>query len=174
MRISITGILAAIVVLGAFAISVPSRAQTATAKEQLAGSWQVVSFKATTGDKVTYPVGENPAGYVGFTPTRFFLMLIDSSRKAPAAAAMADAEAVSLMKSQAAYTGKYDVDPAQTPDGIKITVHVDAASNQALVGTNRVFYTRVDGNKLTVKSPAIVIPTTGLTSVVQLEFVRAD
>jgi hypothetical protein len=50
----------------------------------------------------------------------------------------------------------------------------DAASNQALVGTNRVFYTRVDGNKLTVKTPATVIPTTGLTSVVQLEFVKAE
>jgi hypothetical protein len=50
----------------------------------------------------------------------------------------------------------------------------DAASNQALVGTNRVFYTRVDGNKLTVKTPVIVIPTTGLTSVVQLEFVKAE
>lgn len=33
---------------------------------------------------------------------------------------------------------------------------------------------RVDGNKLTIKSPAIVIPTSGLTSVVQLEFVKAD
>jgi hypothetical protein len=78
------------------------------------------------------------------------------------------------MKSHAAYTGKYDVDPTQTPDGIKITVHVDAATNQALVGTNRVFYVHVDGSKLTLKSPAIVVPTTGLTSVVQLEFVKAD
>jgi len=78
------------------------------------------------------------------------------------------------MKSHAAYTGKYDVDRAQTPDGIKITVHVDASSNQALVGTNRVFFARIDSDKLTVKSPAIVVPTTGLTSVVQLEFVKAD
>jgi hypothetical protein len=44
---------------------------------------------------------------------------MDSTRKAPAAAALTDAEAVSLMKSHAAYTGKYDVDPAQTPDGTK-------------------------------------------------------
>jgi hypothetical protein len=87
---------------------------------------------------------------------------------------MTDSEAVSLMKSHAAYTGKYDVDPAQAPDGIKITVHVDAASNQALVGTNRVFYVRVDSDKLILKSPAIVVPTTGLTSIVQLEFVKTD
>jgi hypothetical protein len=143
-------------------------------KDQLVGTWQVVSFKATTGDKVGYPVGENPSGNIGFAPTRVWVMLVDSTRKAPAAAAMTDDEAVSLMKSHAAYTGKYDVDPVQTPDGIKITVHVDAASNQALNGTNRVFYARVDGNKLTIKSPAIVIPTTGLTSIVQLELVKAD
>jgi hypothetical protein len=41
-------------------------------------------------------------------------MLIDSTRKAPAAAALTDAEAVSLMKSHVAYTAKYAVDPAQT------------------------------------------------------------
>ena len=174
MKISITCTLATIAAMAAIIVSVPSRAQTATTRDQLVGSWQIVSFKATAGDKVGYPLGENPGGYAGFTPARFGLMLIDSSRQAPAAAAMTDAEAASLMKSHTAYTGKYDVDPAQTPDGIKITVHVDAASNQALVGANRVFFARIDGDKLTVKSPAIVVPTTGLTSVVQLEFVKAD
>ena len=70
--------------------------------------------------------------------------------KSSSGATLTDAEAISLMKSQVAYTGKYDVDPAQTPDGIKITIHVDAASNQALTGTNRVFYARVDGNKMSL------------------------
>jgi hypothetical protein len=143
-------------------------------KEKLAGVWQLVSFKATAGDQVSYPLGEHPGGYVGISPTRYWVMLIDSTRKAPAAATLTDAESVSLMKSHVAYTGKYDVDPAQTPDGIKITIHVDAASNQALTGTNRVVYTRVDGNKMTQKSPALVVGTSGVTSVVQLEFVKAE
>ena len=77
-------------------------------------------------------------------------------------------------KSHVAYTGKYDVDPAQTPDGIKVTVHVDAASNQALTGTNRVLYSHVDGNKMSVKSSALVVGTTGVTSVVQLEYAKAE
>lgn len=68
-----------------------------------------------------------------------------------------------------AYTGKYDVDPAQTPNGIKITIHVDAASNQALTGNDRVLYARVDGDKMTVKSPALVVGTSGVTSIVELE-----
>ena len=165
--------LAAIVALAASALSVPAQAQQMT-KDQLVRTWKLVSFKATTGDQVSYPQGEHPGGYIGFTPDRFWSLLVDSTRKAPAAAAMSDAEAASLMRSHSAYTGKYDADPAQTPDGIKIVVHVDAAANPAITGTDRVIYVRVDGKKLTVKSPAIVVSTTGLKSVVQLELVRTD
>ena len=143
-------------------------------KEKLVGSWRLVSFKATAGDKVSYPLGEHPDGYIEITPTRYWVMLIDPTRKIPAAATLTDAESISLMKSHVAYTGKYDVDPAQTPDGIKVTVHVDAASNQALTGTNRVLYSRVDGNKMSVKSSALVVGTTGVTSVVQLEYAKAE
>src|SRR5664279_3380366 len=57
--------------------------------------------------------------------------------------------------------------------GIKITIHVDTASNQAWVGTDRIFFMRIDGNKLSLKSPSVVIPS-GATSVVQLEFLKAD
>jgi hypothetical protein len=40
-------------------------------KEQLIGSWNVLSLKATTGDKVSYPLGEQVAGFVTITLTRF-------------------------------------------------------------------------------------------------------
>jgi Lipocalin-like domain len=142
--------------------------------DKLTGAWQLISFKSIAGDQVSYPLGKHPGGYMAFSPTRFWVMTIDCTRKAPAAAALTDAEAVSLMKSHVAYTAKSAVDSAQTPDGIKITLHVDAASNQALTGTTRVLYMRVDGNKLTLKSPAIVVPTSGLTSFIQSEYVRAD
>jgi Lipocalin-like domain len=140
-------------------------------KEKLVGSWRLVSYKATAADKISYPLA---AGYIEITPTRYWIMLVDPTRKAPAAATLTDAESISLMKSHVAYTGKYDVDPAQTPDGIKVTVHVDAASNQALTGTNRVLYSRVDGNKMSVKAPVLAVGTTGVTSVVQLEYAKAE
>jgi hypothetical protein len=165
--------LAAIIVSGTIAVSVPSQAADMT-KDQLVGTWQAVSFKTTTGDQVGYPLGQRPGGYLGFIQSRFWVMLVDTTRQAPAAASITDAEATSLMKSHAAYSAKYDVDPAQTPDGIKVSVYPDAASNQALTGTTRVFYMRVDGNKLTLKSPGVVIPTSGLTSVVQLDLVKVD
>jgi Lipocalin-like domain len=175
MRLLSTSALAAIVAFGTtIAGSAPSEAQETMAKEKLVGPWQLASFKATAGDKVSYPLGEHPGGYIEITPTRYWVMLVDPTRKAPAAATLTDAESVSLMKSHVAYTGKYDVDAAQTPDGIKITIHVDAASNQALTGTNRVLYARVDGKKMTVKSPTLVVGTSGITSVVELEYVKAE
>ena len=69
-------------------------------------------------------------------------MLVDTTRKAPASAAMTDAEAASFMKSSAAYTGKFTADPTPTPDGVKLTIQVDAAANQALTGTDRVLFAR--------------------------------
>src|SRR5215510_5428423 len=175
MKLLSTSALSAIVAFATtIAGSAPSAAQEPMTKEKLIGAWRLVAFKATAGDKVSHPLREHPGGYIEITPTRYWLMAIDPTRKAPAAATLTDAESVSLMKSHVAYTGKYDVDPAQTPDGIKITIHVDAASNQALVGSKRVFYERVDGNRMTLKSPILVVGTSGLTSFVEGEFVKAE
>jgi hypothetical protein len=76
-----------------------------------------------------------------------------------------------MMKSHVAWTGKYST-ADQTPDGIRLTAHVDTASSQAITGN--VYFMRVNGNKLLVKSPGVVVPMTGATSVVEFELVKAD
>lgn len=172
--ISIIFAAAATVCLGAIAISVQSQAQQKMTKERLVGTWKINSLKTTTDNQDSYPLGERPSGYIEFTASRVWLILFDSLRKAPAAASLTDAESVAQMKSHAAWTGKYNVDPAQTPDGIKVTIRVDAASNQAINDTDRIFFIRVDGNKMMLKSPAVVVPMTGKTSVVQVELVKAE
>jgi hypothetical protein len=119
------------VLLAAFALvaaAAPLSAQQATTKDQLIGSWKVLSLKATSGDKVNYPLGEQVAGYVTITPDRIWLLFDDSTRKAPAAATLTDAEAIAMMKSHVAWTGKYTT-PEQTAEGIKLVAHVDAASS---------------------------------------------
>jgi hypothetical protein len=151
----------------------PSHAQQTTTTDQLFGSWKVLNLKATTGDKVTYPLGEQVAGYVTITPTRFWLLFVDATRKAPAAPALTDAEAIAMMKTQVAWTGKYTT-AEQTAEGIKLTAHVDAASSQAIFDTDRVYFIRVNGNKMMVKSPGVIVPMTGQTSVVEFELVNAD
>src|SRR4051794_32589692 len=153
--------------------AVPSYAQQTTTKDQLIGSWKVLNLKATTGDKVAYPLGEQVAGYVTITPTRFWLLFVDATRKAPAAPTLTDAEAIAMMKTQVAWTGKYTT-AEQSAEGIKLTAHVDAASSQAIFNTDRVYLIRVTGNKLMVKSPGVIVPMTGQTSVVEFELERAD
>jgi hypothetical protein len=161
---------AAVTVLAA---SSPSAAWQPTTKDQLIGTWKVERLKATTEGKVSYPLGERPTGYVTMTPERIWLLFVDSTRKAPAAAKLIDAEAIAMMKSQVAWTGKYST-AGNTPDGIKVTAHVDAASSQAITGNDRVYFMRVEGNKLTVKSPGVVVPTTGAISVVEFSLVRSE
>jgi Lipocalin-like domain len=165
-------VLLATAVFALVAAAAPSYAQQVTTKDQLIGSWKVLSLKATTGDKVAYPLGERVAGYVTITPTRFWLLFFDATRKAPAAPALTDAEAVAMMKTQVAWTGKYTT-AEQTAEGIKLTAHVDAASSQAIFDTDRVYFIRVDGDKMMVKG-SVIVPMTGQKSIVEFELVKSD
>ena len=170
MHVTVTATLA---LFACVATSSPVRAETPILKDQLIGTWKVVQLKATSAGKVSNPLGEQPAGYVSITPTRIWLIFVDSTRKAPAAAGLTDVEAVSAMKTHVAWTGKYAT-ADQTPDGLKLTAHVDAASNPAIAGTDRVYFMRIDGNRLMMKSPGVIVPTTGATSVVEIELVKAE
>jgi hypothetical protein len=166
----------ALLAIAAFALvatAAPSYAQQATTKDQLVGSWKVLSLKATTDERISYPLGEGVAGYVTVTADRFWLLFVDSTRKAPATASLTDAEAIASMKSHVAWTGKYST-AEQTPEGIKLTARVDAASSQAIFGTDRTYLIRVNGNKMMVKSPGVIVPMTGAKSVVEFELVKAD
>jgi hypothetical protein len=150
-----------------------SHAQQTTTKDQLIGSWKVLNLKATIGDKVTYPLGDQVAGYVTITPTRIWLLFVDATRKAPASPTLTDAEAVAMMKTQVAWTGKYTTGE-QTAEGIKLIARVDAASSQAIYDTDRVYLIRVNGNKMMVKSPGVIVPMTGQTSIVEFDLVKSD
>jgi Lipocalin-like domain len=125
------------------------------------------------GTKSAYPLGDKVAGYVTITPTRIWLLFVDATRKAPATPTLTDAEAVVMMKTQVAWTGKYTT-AEQTPDGIKLTAHVDAASSQAIYDTDRVYLIRASGDKMMVKSPGVIVPMTGQTSIVEFDLVKSD
>ena len=154
-------------------VAAPSyAAQQATTKDQLVGSWKVVRLTATSGDKVSYPLGERATGYVTITPTRFWLLFFDATREKPTAPALTDAEAVTQMKTQVAWTGKYTT-AEQTVEGIKVTAHVDAASSQAIFDTDRVYVIRVDGDKMMVKG-TVTVPMTGQKSIVEFDLVKSD
>jgi hypothetical protein len=70
MEINMIKVLLLMAALALASVAIPSYAQQATTRDQLIGSWKVLSLKATTGDKVTYPLGKQVAGYVTIRPTR--------------------------------------------------------------------------------------------------------
>jgi hypothetical protein len=170
-EVGMTKMLLATMITIAVAVG-PSYAQQAKTQDQLIGSWKVLNLKATIGDKVTFPLGERVAGYVTITPTRFWLLFVDATRKAPAAPTLSDPEAIAMMKTQVAWTGKYTTSE-QTSEGIKLTAHVDAASSQAIFDTDRTYFLRVSGEKMTVTG-SVIVPMTGQTSVVEFELVKSD
>jgi predicted regulator of Ras-like GTPase activity (Roadblock/LC7/MglB family) len=155
------------------AMAAASYGQQATTKDQIVGSWKVLSLKATTGSNVSYPLGDKVAGYVTITSDRIWLLFVDTTRKAPATPSLTDAESVAAMKSHVSWTGKYATGE-QTADGIKLTSRVDAASSEAINNTDRVYFIRANGNRLLFKSPGVIVPMTGATSVVEFEMVKAD
>lgn len=109
-------------------------------------------------------------GYVTMTPERIWLSFVDPTRKVPAAATLI--ESIAMMKSQVAWDRQ--IHDNQTSEGIKLTAHVDTASSQAITGNDRVYFMRVEGNKLNVKSPGVIVPMTGKKSVVEFDLVKAD
>src|SRR5258708_17787446 len=54
-RWTMRNVILAAVTLALVGVTAPSNAQQATTKEQLAGSWKVLSLKATTGSNVVQP-----------------------------------------------------------------------------------------------------------------------
>ena len=157
----------------ALALSTPVQAENVTTKDQIVGTWQVLSLKTTSEGNISYPLGEHPTGYVTFTPARMWLVFASASRTTPASPTLTDAEAAAAMKTHVAWTGKYTT-AEQTPEGIKIVAHVDTASSQAIKGADRVYFVKVDGNRISVKSPAVIVPMTGKLSVVEFEMEKAD
>jgi hypothetical protein len=97
------------------------------------------------------------AGYVTITSDRIWLLFVDSTRKAPAAAALTDAESIAMMKSHVAWSGKYTT-AKQTGRRHQASSNVDAASSEAISKTDRIYLMRVNGNKLIVKSPGVIVP----------------
>lgn len=154
------------------ATSVQSYAQQTT-KDQIIGTWKVVSLRGLTRGLVRYPLGEQPSGYVTVTSTRMWLLFVDSTRAAPVSATLTDAEAIAAMRTSVAWTGGYTIE-SSGPNGLKATAHVDAASSPALTGTERIYFMTVEGNKLTMKSPGVIEPMTGVKSALVIQLVRAD
>ena len=120
-------------------------------REQIHGVWKLVAYEVeiqTTGQK-ELPMGQNPTGYVIFTPEgRAFFILTGGGRK-PGKTVQ---ERADLLSSLVAYTGTYRL------EGDKWITKVEVAWNPEWVGTEQTRFFKTEGNRLQVLTPWRVMP----------------
>lgn len=108
---------------------------------KLVGTWKVISFETeyqATGAREAI-LGKNPTGYTIYTPEGRTMSLITAAGLKPATT---DQERANLWKSMVAWGGTYRV------EGDKLILRADVSSMPTWVGTERVTFFRIDGDRL--------------------------
>ncbi len=134
-------------------VSVPAlaHADDAELRQKIIGTWKLVSvvFEDQATKERTPVYGEHPKGIQIATPQgRWLALMTGENRPVP----QTDAERAQALKTMIAYTGRYRVE-----DG-KVITKVEAAWNEAWVGTEQVRAIRFDGDKLYIESPPMPHP----------------
>lgn len=135
------------------ALVVASALANAQAPNPLVGTWRLVSFASEILETkvVRYPFGAHPGGFITYTPDgRMMTVLVNPSRKPPAAPAATDAEALGLYRTLIAYGGTYRI------DGNKVVHHLEVSWNQAWTGTDQKRFFKVEANQLTLTTAPLV------------------
>jgi hypothetical protein len=115
------------------------------------GIWKLVSYEVERQDNgQKEPVmGNNPTGYVTFTPEgRVFFVLTGEGRKP----AKTDQERAEILSTLIAYTGMYRL------EGDTWITKVDVAWNPEWIGTEQARSFKIDGDRLQVLTPWRVMP----------------
>jgi hypothetical protein len=130
-------------------------------RERIVGTWKLVSvlYEDQQTHERTPVLGEHPSGYQIATPEgRWMAVVTAEGRQAP----QTDPERAAALRSMIAYTGRFRVE-----DG-KVITRVDAAWNQAWVGTEQVRAYRFEqegageaGERLILESPPQPHPNLG-------------
>ena len=127
------------------------RADDAELRRKIVGTWRLVSVHyEDQGSGARTPVyGAHPKGIQIATPEgRWLALMTAEARTAP----KTDAERAKALQTMVAYTGRYRVEEG------KVVTKVEAAWNEAWVGTEQVRNIRFDGDRLYLQSPPMPHP----------------
>ena len=135
-------LLAAIVLLLP-AVVVPG-VSVSQAGEGLVGTWKLVAFKiwpSDTKEEARDALGPNPQGRLILTPTGYITSFRVAEGRKPA---QTDGERAQLLRTMAAWTGRYRV------EGNKLLVKIDASWNENDTGKEYLRTFVLDGKRLTI------------------------
>ena len=138
----------------------------------LVGTWQLKSFSLIVVDtkETSRPYGENPTGYIQFSPGGHMVMFLAAGGlKPPASGSYTDAERADVHRGiVGAYAGTYAV------EGNKVTYHVLTSWRPEWIGRDQIRYFEIDGTKLTIKTTPVTFSRTGQSIIATLTFERVD
>jgi len=123
-------------------------------RERIVGTWRLVSvlYEDQETHERTPVLGAHPRGVQIATPEGTWVAVVTGEgRKVP----QNDTERAAALRSMIAYTGQYRVE-----DG-KVITRVEAAWNEAWVGTEQVRAYRFEGERLILESPPQPHPNIG-------------
>jgi hypothetical protein len=120
-------------------------------RAQIQGVWKLVSYEVAiqaTGRK-EFPLGQNPKGYVIFTPEGRVMFILTAEGRKPAKTV---AERANLLSTMVAYSGTYRL------EGDKWITRVEVAWNPEWLGTEQTRSFKVANDHLQVLTPWRVMP----------------
>lgn len=123
----------------------------------IVGTWRYVSITEETGtDVVHHPFGESPMGLLVVGSDGYFAFTVTNSDRQPLAGPKAtDAEAAHLWRTMAAGAGPYRI------EGDAMINHYDTAWTPAWLGTDQKRFVKIEGDRLTIRSPSFVSSISG-------------
>jgi hypothetical protein len=134
-------------------------------RDRLIGTWRLVSAEREeipSGTKTAF-LGENPTGFLHYTPEGRMLALITrAGRKAPAGRVANAAEAEALIRSMISYGGRYEC------AGDQVIHHCDISWNESFTGSVQKRSVTFEGGLLVLSPPPSPDPTDGTMSVRRL------
>ena len=144
---------------------------TADMSKLLVGTWRIASFSVMSleTNEVSRPFGENPSGYLQYSPGGHMIVFLSAGEIPKASPPYSDADrAVIHSRIFGAYAGTYTV------DGNKVTHHVVASWRPEWVGGDQIRFAELSGDKLTIKTAPLASGLTGKQIVATLTFERVE
>ena len=138
----------------------------------LVGTWQLKSFSLIVVDtkETSRPYGENPTGYIQFSPGGHMVMFLAAGElKPPAAGHYTDADRADVHRAiVGAYAASYTV------EGNMVTYHVLTSWRPEWIGRDQIRYFEINGKNLTIKTTPVTFSRTGQSIVATLTFDKVE
>jgi hypothetical protein len=124
-----------------------SSASAQDISSEIVGVWKMTSFTRQEGDKLEYPYGKSPSGYLIYTRGGHYVSFFTADdRKAPAGPQFTDPERALLLRTMVAHSGTYNV------TGNRVTQRITASWNQTWTGTERTVTYDIQGKTMTSRA----------------------